>query len=189
MERLLAKMKHHRVVLLVVVVFLTKHESVIVQAQPNNNNPNGNPNGGSFGSAHYMLPPEMLPPRQQQPDENADTTPITTTESPTPSQPEESEVQATEPDPVATNLVDGQRSCTDTPVTAGEIQEIRTAIANVIDSSDENLRAKFVRLGFHMCVGGCNGCVSELGVLSSITIFVLCYSLYCHGCGVCRLTL
>lgn len=37
---------------------------------------------------------------------------------------------------------------------------IRNAIQAVIDDSDEiNYAAKFVRLGFHDCVGGCDGCV------------------------------
>lgn len=53
------------------------------------------------------------------------------------------------------------RNCFDSPVRDNEIQEIRREIENfILDNGDINYPAKFVRLGFHHCVGGCNGCVS-----------------------------
>lgn len=54
------------------------------------------------------------------------------------------------------------RNCVDNPVTDDEIQLIRTAIVDFIEEEDNiNYPAKFVRLGFHFCVGGCDGCVSK----------------------------
>lgn len=49
------------------------------------------------------------------------------------------------------------------PTTLGPdaIQVLRTEIENLmIGSGDMTLASKFLRLGFHDCVGGCDGCVS-----------------------------
>ena len=52
------------------------------------------------------------------------------------------------------------RSCSESPVTQAEIQSIRDAIRAIINGNrDINFSAKFVRLGFHDCVGGCDGCI------------------------------
>ena len=52
------------------------------------------------------------------------------------------------------------RSCTDDPVANTEIEMVRSAINDLIDSTNDiNFRAKFVRLAFHDCIGGCDGCV------------------------------
>lgn len=39
------------------------------------------------------------------------------------------------------------------------IDAARADIASVIRAHPENLAAKFVRMGFHDCVGGCDGCI------------------------------
>ena len=46
--------------------------------------------------------------------------------------------------------------------TGPNIQAAMTAILNVARANNGRLRPKFVRLGFHDCVGGCDGCV-DLG--------------------------
>lgn len=50
------------------------------------------------------------------------------------------------------------------PDTMGEdaIKVLRTEIENLIigPTGDITLASKFLRLGFHDCVGGCDGCVS-----------------------------
>lgn len=47
-------------------------------------------------------------------------------------------------------------------VVTGARTEIRRIINNAFSNDpalDVNLAAKFVRMGFHDCVGGCDGCV------------------------------
>lgn len=43
------------------------------------------------------------------------------------------------------------------------LDEIKVGIGGLIDDN-ANLAAKFVRLTFHDCVGGCNGCVDMANV-------------------------
>ncbi len=47
-------------------------------------------------------------------------------------------------------------------------EEIRTLL-----DEDLDLGAKFVRLGFHMCVGGCDGCVSQYSPLRKCIHFIV----------------
>jgi hypothetical protein len=40
-----------------------------------------------------------------------------------------------------------------------DINELRAEVSKLIEDSDRELIPKFLRLGFHDCVGGCDGCV------------------------------
>lgn len=75
------------------------------------------------------------------------TTPAPTTPNPTP---------PPTPQPTDASL----RNCLEDPVTDAEVQTVRRAIETLIESERRtNFPAKFVRLGFHDCIGGCDGCV------------------------------
>ena len=51
-----------------------------------------------------------------------------------------------------------------TPTSIVPIEAVANDIRALLDT-DPDLGAKFVRLGFHMCVGGsCDGCVSSVGI-------------------------
>jgi hypothetical protein len=55
------------------------------------------------------------------------------------------------------------------PTTGGEppIDEVADDIRRLF-RNDRDLRAKLLRLGFHMCVGGCDGCVSNILLRNSM---------------------
>ena len=92
----------------------------------------------SFGQVTVVLPPPTT----------AEPTNLPTTAPPT-----------VEPTTAAPTAEPTSEFCS---VSDSDIQAIRTAIEDFIDEEDNiNYPAKFVRLGFHDCVGGCDGCVSE----------------------------
>ena len=67
--------------------------------------------------------------------------------------------------PVTTPVASPPVSIPPTPTVGGEppINDVIDDIRDLLRGRDNNLGPKFVRLGFHMCVGGsCDGCVSFL---------------------------